>query len=565
MLRVAQAAIPGVHLPKLFLVVAMAGSMALAWYLSRTEYRFLGALRRRFVLGVPWGTLVTVLGVLVAYWVLQGGWNHPRNPVVVPFRAWSYFYPLGLLTAAFTHNGMSHIVGNLRGTILFLPIAEYAWGHYPRERGVQTFGSLVTNPFARILAVPGVIFVVGVLTSLFALGPVIGFSGVVFAIAGFAVVTKPRIAVYALLSEEIFRLVVLSLRNPKLIARARPGFITPRFADVAIQGHALGIFIGIALGLAYWHRRDDRPDAVLLWFAALVFAIAEALWAIYVPVGANEYILYRGIGVALMFVLAGLVVAAVHASERPLVGDLDISRRETAASILFAILLIVAGIAVPVNAATTQGTPPDDGTATIEVRDYTVTYVEGVENQYASVFDPSDLPFAERLGLREQQTVKSSGVVVYSTQRNAWVEAVSKGRLAFAGWRGIVLGGIGWRERVIARRTGWSVVGNGSTYKVFLRRAGNARKLAYVADPVRAAPKVDGRRVAIAPIRRGFQLQVVAGNRTLARGRIPPNGNETTVGGLTINRTSDDLYAISNETRVKIGSKQVPARQRNDG
>jgi hypothetical protein len=185
-----------------------------------------------------------------------------------------------------------------------------------------------------------------------------------------------------------------------------------------------------------------------------------------------------------------------------------------------------------------------------------LTYVEGAVDQYVSIVNFS------RFGGATQ--VRSSGVVVYSQQRRVWREAISRGRLTFAGGGGVTLGGLGWRERVFANRIGWSVVGNGSTYKVYLRHEDRDRRLAFVADPVVAEPAIDGRRFWFSPLDRGFGITVTQGNVTLGRDRLPTPGNQTTVGGITLNRTDGDLYALRNGTRVKIASKQVPRAQRDE-
>jgi len=174
-------------LQRVAVVLTLVGGAAFA--LSLEDHGLLVRLRRRFVLGVPWGTVVTVLGVLAVYLFVQGGYTHWYRPVVIPFRAWSYLAPLGMLTAGFAHAGPGHLLGNLFGTVALAPIVEYAFGHFPRERGASSFGSLQTNPYVRALLVfPATVAIVGVTLTLFTLGPVIGFSGVVFAFAGFALV-----------------------------------------------------------------------------------------------------------------------------------------------------------------------------------------------------------------------------------------------------------------------------------------------------------------------------------------------------------------------------------------
>jgi membrane associated rhomboid family serine protease len=550
-------------LQQLFLAVAVVGSLVVARRLS-SRGRWSEVLRRRFVLGVPWGTVLTVLSVLLVYWVVQGGWSNPRNPVVIPFRSWSYFYPVGTVFAGLAHNGQGHITGNLLGTVVFAPVVEYVIGHYPRERGAESFSSVRTNPFARILALPAGSFVAGLFSGVFALGPVIGFSGVVFAYAGFAFVTRPLVAVFALVSERTVGLLYRAVRNPRIVRKPTSVFVTPWWSDVAIQGHAVGILFGAVLGIWLLRRRGERPDPLYLWFAALVYGISESLWAVYAPLGGNRYALFRAIGVGLVFAFTALVASAVTASERPLSARVGLPRRRTAARVLVGLLVALSAVAVPFGFTTVDGDLPADA-ETVQVRDYTVTYVEGVPNQYVPSYNVSFSLFGEEysFGSREASGVTSSGVVVFSEQRRAWIEAVSKGRLAFRGRAVVRVGGVGWRDRVFATRRGWSLQGNGSTYKVYLRRDGGQRRLAYRTDRVTAEPIVDGQRVAVRPNRSGFDVVVTRGNRTLGRRPVPLPGNETRVGGLTVNRTGRTLYAVNNETRVKVAKKSVPEARQN--
>jgi len=229
------------------------------------------------------GTALTVGFVASVYLFVQGGLAHPRQPLVIPFRSWSYFYPLGMVTAAFSHGSWSHVVGNLVGTVAYATVAEYAWGHYPRKRGVQTFTGWRTNPYARILAVPVVSIVVGLFTALFALGPVVRFSGVVFAYAGFAIVQRPILAILAILGTRVLNLAFSAVTNPRSVAVPRPRVVTPWWADIAIQGHAIGILAGVLLAIALAHSRDEWPDPRRVWFALIAFATFQGLWAMYLP------------------------------------------------------------------------------------------------------------------------------------------------------------------------------------------------------------------------------------------------------------------------------------------
>ncbi|MFC7028098.1 rhomboid family intramembrane serine protease [Halomicroarcula sp. GCM10025710] len=419
------------------------------------------AVRARLLLGVPWGTLVTMAGLLAVYFFVQGAWWHP-HPLVTPFRTWSYFYPLGILTSAFTHDGLGHLIGNLLGTLVFGTVVEYAWGHYPTRRGVQTFTSLRTNPFARILAVPLAAVAVGLFTALFAIGPVVGFSGVVFALAGFALVARPTLFLAALLANRIVDLVVATLRFPEFTARARQQFVSPWWADIAIQGHAVGMVAGVVLAIWLLRRRETQPRVPRVFFAALVFAVFQGLWAIYVPLGGGRFTLFRWLGTAGVFLLALLVALAVSDVDQPLAVGFERPSASLATLALVVVLGALALAAVPTSVVTIGPEQvPDDG---ITVRDYVVTYDENVRNEYAAgIWTPVET---------DRTLVSESGIIVASDTRDTWLPVVQKGRLALNGRATVIVGGLGWRERIVANRTGWVVLGNDTVYRVQLRREG---------------------------------------------------------------------------------------------
>ena len=251
-------------LQRVAVVLSLVGGAAFVLSLESTG--LFARLRRRFVLGVPWGTVVTVLGVLSVYLFVQGGVSHWNRPVVIPFRAWSYLAPLGMLTAGFAHAGPGHLLGNLFGTVALAPIVEYAFGHFPRERGSSSFGSFRTNPYVRALLVfPVAVAIVGVALTLFTLGPVIGFSGVVFAFAGFALVRYPLGTVLALVGSDVLGLTYRALLNPTSTASGRSVFLTPWWSDIAIQGHAIGLLAGVLLGAASLrHSEESGPSPARL-------------------------------------------------------------------------------------------------------------------------------------------------------------------------------------------------------------------------------------------------------------------------------------------------------------
>jgi membrane associated rhomboid family serine protease len=512
-------------------------------------------LRSRFFLGVPWGTLLTVVGVVAVYLFLQDGLAHPQNPTVVPYRAWSYRYPLGMATAGFSHAGLGHLIGNLVGTLAFAPIVEYAWGHFPRERGSESFGSLRTNPFARILAFPLVVLAVGLFSAVFAVGPVIGFSGVVFAFAGFALVSFPLPTIVAVAGSSVLRLLVQGVQTPVELAQAGRRFFTPPWANVAIQGHLLGLLLGVILATALALRRDERPSPGRLWLAAVIFAAVQGLWQFYSVRGGGRFVLYRAGGIVAIFLLATLVTATATTSlDRILVGsvglpfgdhsfDVDLRSREFAFILLGALVLAVATPAIVTNLIVVTDDPVAQG---VQVEDYVVTYVEDTDHPYYSL----DVPVVGNL-----DSVNTSGVVVVSERRNAFQTVLSRSRLALTGSATVVVGGPGWREEVRVNRTGWRVQGNDSVYKVYVERSPDERRRVFTSEETTVAPRIDGRRMVLRPTERGFEFDVAVENGTGGSVPVPGQDETVTAGGIGFNRTDEEVFAERNGTKVKIARR----------
>ena len=533
------------------LVAGVVISLLVLVSLARPRGRWGALARSRFVMGVPWGTLIAVALVALFYLFVQDGLANPRRPVVLPFRAWSYFYPTGILTAGFAHSSLGHITGNLLGTLVFGSLAEYAWSHFPKRRGSSTFSSLRTNPFARIFAWVGGVFAVGVGTSLFALGPVIGFSGVVFAFVGFAVVRFPLATLAAVLVSSAVSLVYNAALSPVLVRRAgETTFSRPWWAEIAIQGHALGLFVGVALAVVIFYRRGVRPKPHHVWLAVLVFAVDRGLWAVYTIDGGETFRLFRSLGTALVFVLAALIAASAAASTRMLVDRIDLSRREAAVGLLLGALFALAIIAVPFNLFVVDD--PSAGLEAadpVEVEDYTVFYAEDVPHQL--------IPAVPLPGENETNgQINASGVIVVSEQRNIWWEEVSTGRLATSGQATIRLGGVTWNEDIRATRTTWNVAGGESTYNVRLGLADDDdRPVVYRDDAATADARIDGRNVSIEPADDGFELVVTRENETLDRAMLPSDSNTTFIGGLTVELDDRNLFVERGETRVRIAQR----------
>jgi membrane associated rhomboid family serine protease len=70
---------------------------------------------------------------------------------------------------------------------------------------------------ARAFAFAGGTLALGVVTSVFSLGPVVGFSGVVFALAGFALVRYPLATVVALVGADALEVMYRALVSPTVV------------------------------------------------------------------------------------------------------------------------------------------------------------------------------------------------------------------------------------------------------------------------------------------------------------------------------------------------------------
>ena len=606
----------------------VAASLAVVYTIDRPSGAWTRALRSRFLLGVPWGTLVTVAGVVGVYLFVQSGLENPGRPVVIPFRSWSYLYPEGLLWSSFAHANRGHITGNLLSTLVAGGIAEYAFGHFPGGRDVDgdtgtlrsalpsrasvrrvrseglsavgfdrsppTSGSLSTaasfltarslgrNPYVRAFAVvPGAMALFGVVSALFALGPVIGFSGVVFALWGFALVFYPVGTVAALTGATLVNVAYQTLRHPVVTAEASGSYGPPGWANIAIQGHALGLVAGI-LAAAWLVRRRGReteaapevgdaaggsstamPDgggrttALVAFGAVLLFGASRRLWAVYWYLGNERYELYRALGLGLLAVLAATVALAVAGRDEPLRPDLSVPEPETARGavrsltpaavgllLLASALAVVAGPGVVPNlVAVDDGDLPGDP---IEVDGYQVTYAENVENELVAVVD------VEAFG--RSTSVNTSGVIVKNADREIWTTAVSRGNLAFWGYRAVDVGGAGWRETVWVQRVGWVAANGGPTYRVDAVR-NETRSTLFTSEPARAEPRIDGRNVTVAAVESGFELRVAHGGET-ERAALPATNESVTLRGVRFVREGDAVFAERGATRVRIATRE---------
>ncbi|ADD07129.1 rhomboid family protein [Natrialba magadii ATCC 43099] len=316
------------------IVAVLALSVVVVSRLHRSGTHWHDVAQQRLLFGVPWGSLVVIAIVVAVYLFVQDGITNLTEPVTIPYRAWSYFTPLGIATASFSHASLGHLTGNLAGAAVAAPIAEYAWGHFPgRDRADNTHShdgerggvrsqleSLRTTPWIRAFVLfPLAVVVLSFVTSLFGLGPVIGFSSIIFAFAGFAIVHYPIATLIATVAVQSALLTVSrALQDAVSVYVATPSPASaPSWAGIAIQGHALGFFIGLVLGLLVLKRRNERPNPFHLWLAVLLYAFSKGLWQIYWFGEGNTYLLFRGPGVAIVVILALVITLASAAPDRP--------------------------------------------------------------------------------------------------------------------------------------------------------------------------------------------------------------------------------------------------------
>ena len=596
---------------------AVGVALAAVYLVDRPAGDWTRALRSRLLLGVPWGTLLVIAGVIGVYLFVQSGIDDPNRPVAIPFRSWSYFYPEGLLWSSFAHASRGHVTGNLLSAFVAGGLAEYAYGHFPDGREVDGGEGLAVglrrlpsrlralpsrvaavespaeNPYVRaFLIVPGAAVAFGLASALFALGPVIGFSVVVFGYWGFALVSRPIAAVVATAGTTLVAVVYDAVRVPIAFAEASPSYGAPGWANVAIQGHALGLIGGALIAVLLLRRRArgatdaDRDgdsiggrwsrhpvasageatseagptgrSALLVFGALLLFGASRRLWAVYWYLGNERYELYRAVGVGLLALLAAVVAVAAVSRDEPVWPTRAVPDSETVREgirsatpagvgllLLLAALAVVAGPGVVPNlVAVDDGDLPGDP---IEVEGYQVTYAENVEDRLVSVVD------VEAFG--RSTSVNTSGVIVANPDREIWTTAVSKGNLAFWGYRAVDVGGTGWRETVWVQRVGWVAANGGPTYRVDAVR-NETRRTLFTSDPARAEPRIDGRNVVVAATRGGFELSVIGGSGNNVTAPVPAANESVTVRGITFVRESDVLFAERGETRVRIAQRE---------
>lgn len=550
--------------PLQLLVVAVA---VLSVGVLYRQYRPSGAvarrLRSRLLLGVPWGTLLAVTFLLAIYLFVQGAYSgdifDPQAPVTYPFIASSFEYPLGIVTAAFSHGNFNHFLGNAISLVVFGSICEYAVGHFPQQRGTQAGSDWRQSPYVRPLAMLVGIVLAGLVLAATTPGRIIGFSGVGYALAGFALLVRPLTAVAGVLAVDVLRLLYNAFTTPvSTFSSGGLGTRTVWFADVSAIGHFLGFLVGVLVAVAYLRRRGTSSPRIRVFAAVLTYGLVQQLWLVYWPAGNGQFVLHRAAGVALVFTLTTVVILAIS-ERKPLLptGDSGPSKSTVATAGVVTVVLSCALAGVALNTTTFEGTDlPNDP---VEVRDYQIGYAENVTDQLYSV----DVPLVDVPQIEDQTDVETSGVIVLSERRHVWDLHTTADRLAASGVARVRVGGVGWRETVWVTRTTWTVVGGEQTYRVSLYPPNRQPRLAYTSESATAEAIIANRSITLRPVGTDFEIEVSRNNQTLGVAALPEDGGNVTVGDIQFDRRGRNLFANYDGTRVRIANKKIPPLRRN--
>ena len=548
-------------LQRLVLLAAVLLSVGVLLQSSQSATRLTAPLSARFVAGVPWGTFVVVGLLLAVYFGIQGGIKEPTDPVVLPFRAWSYFDPVGMLLAGFAHANYSHLTGNVIGTLAFGSLAEYWWGHVVDRRTETVWQTIWTHPIARaVLIFPAVAILVGIVGTLVAVGPIIGFSTVVFAFAGFTLVRYPLVTVVVSVGQGVLGRLFDAIRQPQQVAVAEASYSTPWWADIALQGHTVGLLLGVLVGLAVLQLREESPPpAVHVWTGVLLFAVSRSLWAVYWFRGNETYVLYRAFGLALVFGLVAIVTYSIVAREEPVFperavpdpqglvdGFASITRREVGLLVIVCSTALVIGPAIPVNLMTA-----DDASLPgepIEIEGYEITYGERVPNGQLSVLS------VDAFG--ETTQLNTSGVIVRNTDRHIWSTETTTGELASEGASTVRIGGVGWSDSVTVNRTGWETVGGQTAYQVDLAHA-DERRTIFASGQATAEPIVAGYQLSINATDDAFYITADPVERA-ENTSDPTNGTDTSDSPTTTNTSDSATTTNTSDSATTTNTSDSP-------
>lgn len=527
--------------PAVWVVVLVLAIAAVVLLLSRlgVSYRqYHARLSERWIHGVPWGSLIVVLGLLAVYLFVQRGWWHWHRPVVVGFTAAAMWDPAGWLFAGFSHVDPGHLRNNLTSTLVFAPIVEWIWGHYPRRPSSRPW---LDRPGIRaVIVFPGGVALLGIVAALSSWGPVIGFSVAVYALVGVVLVHYPLFAVVGLVARTAVRLAWRTVTDPVQVSRTSVQVVEPSWYGSAVQGHLVGLLIGVLVGLwLYRVTAERRPDPARLFAGTVFVGTYLSVWAIWWILGPDRFVLFRALGVILVLGVAAVLVLAVV---EPPIPEWRPGRLALGCILLLVIGMGVVGVGlnlVPVEV------PEDEPTT--GVADYDIYYGERIPDGMVNVFE------VEAFGLTTD--VRTSGVVVVSERRNVWRQTASATELETHGFARFHVGGLGWSEEVIALRRGWVPVGNDSVYAVWIGD-GDRYDRAFAAPPRAASAVVDDHSFVLGVAEEEFAIRVErAGEAETVP--FPTEEDPQPVLGVELYRDGDVILARTDGDEVPIATRET--------
>ncbi|MDY6776118.1 MAG: rhomboid family intramembrane serine protease [Halobacteria archaeon] len=518
-----------------------------AVYLLERDYLFgvYETAKERLVWGLPLGTLL-ITGVNIGFYAFaQRGLWHASNPLVVPYYSWSYSYPLSFMTSPISHANIGHITSNLVATAVFSPVAEYVVGHRARR----------TRPVLRALGFAAVLYLLGVFTAAFSAGPTVGFSGVVFGVIGFVTVFYPVRAVVLVTVTTVLDSAVSILQHPVVTQTASEEFVTPWWAQISVESHILGFFVGV-LGAAALlgsdmgledRIRDLKP--VKVGASVVVVGVFEGIYALWVADG-SSYVLYQSLG--LSFALLGGVGAAFAVrSEPPIPSNVVTDRISLGSYGYIALLLpvlVICFVAVGVTASSvgvvdTTSTEPDTTQSTaVDVEGYEISYHNSTHVRRVTPIPGFD------------QSWNASGVVLTDRDRGIWLLKTPSSELASETSVTFYVGDLRAETRVTVERTGVSTPSGDTAYSVLLRTSReDSRTLLYESPPAPTGVRINRTNVSVGVSGRNYTA-VLSRSDESSTVRLSPNSTPRALGvELRVENSTIVASDVSGETRAVVG------------
>lgn len=528
----------------LLLVAAILSAIPL-WWIGVPIREYHDRLCDRWLYGVPWGSLVVVGFVLAVYLFPQRGFWDWYRPIVVAYTAVSIFDPTGWLLAGFAHTSPGHLRGNITSTLVFGPIVEWIWRHKPASEPRDFEPSWSQIPLVRAFVLfPLGVGIIGVTAALFSWGPVIGFSVAVYALIGIAVVHYPVLTLVGLVAREAVRVLWRTWTDPIVLSETTIRAVRPSWYGTAVQGHLVGLLLGVAIGVVLVRYHQNRPSPARLWGASALLGFYLSLWALWWVMGPEQFVLFRAIGIALVLAVATVIAASVVAPSR---GRYHRVRRirQGALVILLVSLLGMGVIGVGLNLTTAEA--PNDP-PTIAVEDYEIYYAENVPDGMINVVE------FEALGLTTD--VRTSGVIVYSEDRNVWRQTVSKADLEARGSDRFTVGGLGWGEEIRVHRAGWVPTGGQPVYQVWMADEDGWHH-AFASEPAIAEVRIDDRQFALAANDGEFFVGVAFEEEEVEWVSVPGSNESVSAHDIELTREGERLIAIRDGTEVTIATRET--------